>query len=258
MIRWVRTTLGVLGLAALLGAPVAANAGQITVFAAASLKNAMGEVAEGFKVGTGHDVVLSLAGSSRLAQQIRYGAPADIFLSASPDWMDLLQSEGLIDTQSRVALLGNTLVLVAHAADQPQVSLTPDLDLAALLNGGHLAMAMVDAVPAGIYAKAALQTLGLWDDVAAKVAQTDNVRTALALVSTGEAPLGIVYATDALAEPGVHVIARFAPDLHAPIVYPVAAVAQSDNALNAAFIAYLVGPDAGSIFERHGFAVLAP
>lgn len=166
-----------------------ASADRLTVFAAASLKEALGAVAKGFRDDTGHEVVLSLAGSSALARQIAQGAPADVFLSANTGWMDQLEDEGRIVEGSRVDLLGNSLVLVAHDPEAAPVDLSPALDLPALLDGGKLAMALVDAVPVGIYGKAALQALYLWDAVAPQVAQADNARAALALVAQGAAPL---------------------------------------------------------------------
>lgn len=231
-----------------------ALADDISVFAAASLGNALDVVAAGYEAETGNRLVIAYAGSSVLAQQIRQGAPADIFISANSDWMDFLASEGLIADQTRRDLLGNSLVLIAQGAASP-VEISPDLDLAGLLGNGRLAMALVDAVPAGIYGKAALSSLGLWDTVAPRVAQTDNVRAALALVALGEAPFGIVYATDAAASPDVTVIGTFPPDSHPPIVYPVAALKGRDTALTLDALAYLQGASASAAFAREGFAL---
>jgi molybdate transport system substrate-binding protein len=243
--------LGLTGLA-----PTLAHADPVIVFAAASMTTALAEIEEGFEAATGHDLVVSLAGSSALAQQIRQGAPADIFISASTDWMDVIAAEGLIEPDGRFDLLGNSLVLIAHGRDQPLVEIGPDLDLAARLGDGRLAMALIDAVPAGIYGKAALDHFGLWDSVADRVAQTDNVRAALALVALGEAPYGIVYSTDASAEDNVTVIATFPPDSHPAIVYPLADLVGRDTPAEAAFIAYLRGDGARAAFERQGFVVL--
>ena len=229
------------------------GADGLTVFAAASLKNAMDEISARFERETGHAVAVSLAGSSALARQIRYGAPADIFISANPDWMDALEREDLIDPASRFNLLTNSLVLVAHGRDAAKVEVAPDLDIAGLLGDGRLAMTLVDAVPAGIYGKAALEWLGAWEAAALQVAQADNVRAALALVSSGEAPLGIVYATDAAADDNVTVIGTFPAGAHPPIVYPAAAVAASRNPHNSRFLAWLRGPAARKAFERQGF-----
>ena len=227
----------------------------ITVFAAASLTTALTRVADAFETGNDHDVVLSFAGSSVLARQIQLGAPADIFLSANSEWMDLLQAGDLIAPDSRRDLVGNALVLIAHGPADP-VAITGDLDLPALLGQDRLAMALVEAVPAGIYGRAALQSLGLWEAVAPQVAQTDNVRAALALVALGEAPLGIVYATDARADPEVTVIGTFPADSHPPITYPVARVYGPAGDGADAFLTYLQGAEARALFEAEGFTML--
>ncbi|NCW69718.1 MAG: molybdate ABC transporter substrate-binding protein, partial [Marivivens sp.] len=202
---------------------------------------------------TGHDVVLSYAGSSALARQITQGAPADIFISASIDWMDAVEAEGLIEDRSRRDLLGNRLVLIGSAENATSVELA---DLPEALGNERLAMGMVDSVPAGIYGKAALDTLGLWADIQPQVAQMDNVRSALALVALGEAPFGIVYATDALADPSVHVVAEFPTDSYPAIVYPVADIIGRDSEAENAFLDYLTGPSARALFEAQGFTVL--
>ena len=233
----------------------AARAETITVFAAASLTTALTQIAQSYEAISEDEIVLSFAGSSALARQIQLGAPADIFISASPDWMDLLQAGDLIDPDSRRDLLGNSLVLVAHDVAAP-VLLSPDLDLATLLGSGRLAMALTEAVPAGIYGRQALETLGLWDQVSDQVAQTDNVRAALALVALGEAPLGIVYATDARAEPDVTVIASFPPDSHQQITYPAALLYGPAGEDAADFLTFLQGPEAGAVFEAEGFSVV--
>jgi molybdate transport system substrate-binding protein len=246
-----------LGLVAALLPAGAALADRITVFAAASLTNAMAEIEAGFEAATGHEVAVSLAGSSALARQIQQGAPADIFISANPGWMDALESDGLLETGTRVDLLRNSLVLIAHGPEAAPVEIGAGLDLAGLLGERRLAMALVEAVPAGIYGKAALESLGLWESVAPRVAQADNVRAALALVATGEAPYGIVYATDAVAEEDVTVIGTFPAASHPPIVYPAADLANRDVAAEAAFLDYLRGPEARAAFERQGFIVVA-
>lgn len=237
-------------------APPAAAAERIVVFAAASLSTALAEIEARFEARTGHEVVLALAGSSVLARQIQQGAPADVFVSANAGWMDTLEADGLLEAGTRVDLLGNALALVAHGREARPVTIGPDLDLAGLLGEGRLAMALVDAVPAGIYGKAALEHLGLWEAVAPRVAQVDNVRAALALVATGEAPYGIVYATDAAAEADVTAIGTFPHGSHPPIVYPAADVAGRDVPAEADFLAYLRGPEAREVFERQGFLVL--
>lgn len=235
-------------LLALLARPVMAE--PVTVFAAASLKTALDDVAAEYD----GEVVLSYAGSSMLARQVQQGAPADVVFLANTDWMDVLEADGLIATGTRVDLLGNRLVLAGPAGGAP-VEVGPQLDLAAMLGDGRLAMALVDAVPAGIYGKAALEALGQWAAVEDRVAQVDNVRAALALVSLGQVPLGVVYATDALADPRVDALGMFAESSHPPIRYPVAAVAgHEDNA--AGFLAFLTGAEARTIFVSHGFSVL--
>lgn len=232
-----------------------AAAAEVTVFAAASTKTALDEVAALWRAQTGNRAVIAYAGSSALARQIEQGAPADLFISANTAWMDALDATGLIVKDTRSDLLGNRLVLVAHGrADS--VEIVPGMDLTAMLGDGWLAMALVEAVPAGIYGKAALETLGLWPSVENRVAQTDNVRAALALVATGEAPLGVVYATDAVAEPRVSVIGTFPESNHPPIVYPVAAVSERDTPLAATFLSFLRSDAARNVFEREGFVVL--
>ena len=234
----------------------AVMASEITVFAAASLKTAFDDIAAAYEDDSGHSLTVSYAGSSALARQIELGAPADLFISANPDWMDHLVGLGRIAQDTRYDLLTNRLVLIAHGAAAPEIKLSAELDLVAELDRRPLAMALVNAVPAGIYGKAALERLGLWDQVADKVAQTDNARTALALVSLGEARLGIVYATDALAEPAVSTVATFPEESHPPILYPVAAVSDRITPEVQNLLDYLKGPEAKALFTSHGFAVI--
>lgn len=233
--------------------PLPVRAAEVVVFAAASLKTALDEVAAGFTAQTGHGVTLSYAGSNTLANQILQGAPADLFISADPGWMDAVAGGGLV--RDRADILGNRLVLIAHGADAAPVPIGPGTDLPALLGGGKLAMALVESVPAGRYGKAALETLGLWAGVQADVAQSDNVRAALALVATGEAPLGIVYATDAAAEDDVTVIGEFPADSHPPITYPAALLTGAADGADREFFDALTGSAARAIFARHGFLV---
>jgi len=240
-------------LAALLLAAVPARAGDVVVFAASSLKTALDRVAEGFTAAAGHNVTISYAGSSQLARQIQLGAPANVYLSANTDWVGVLEADGLLAPGTRRDLLGNRLVLIAPGANAPPVPLDALED--ALGEVGHLAMALVEAVPAGIYGKAALTHLGLWDAVAPRVAQADNVRAALALVATGEAPLGIVYATDANAESRVSVVARFPEDSHPPITYPVAAIAGYDDDATRAYLGWLGSAQAQAVFIDEGFTL---
>lgn len=237
--------------------PLKASADDIMVFAAASMKNAMDEIVAEWAQETGHTAGVSLAGSSSLARQIQQGAPVDIFISANPDWMDTLQGDGFITEDSRFDLLGNSIVLIAHGQDGPEVDISSGFDLAGMLGDRRLAMALIDSVPAGIYGKAALTNLGIWDEIEPKVAQADNVRAALSFVSTGEAPMGIVYATDAVADDNVTVVATFPEDSHPPIIYPAASIAASENPLNDAFLDFLRSDKSRAAFERQGFTVLS-
>ncbi|WP_449257354.1 molybdate ABC transporter substrate-binding protein [Bosea sp. (in: a-proteobacteria)] len=256
-----RTILG-MGLALAMGLAPAFDAAQaqtkeLVVFAAASMKNALDEAAANWVKESGKPAPkISYAASNTLAKQIESGAPADIFISADLDWMDYAASKNLIKPETRVSLLGNKIVLVAAKDSTAAIELKPGVDLAAALGSNRLAMGNVDSVPAGKYGKAALEKLGAWDKVKDKIAQADNVRAALLLVSRGEAPLGIVYATDAAADPQVKVVAAFPEGSHPPIVYPVAATKDSTNPDAAAFLTYLRGPAAKPVFEKQGFTVL--
>lgn len=250
-----------LALAAAL-APMAVSAGgPVTVFAAASLKTALDEAAARFEEEAGIPVRLVYGGSSALARQIRYGAPAQLFISANTAWMDAVEAEGLLAAESRADLLGNRLALIA-SPDMAKLpgdgsgTLSPQIDLAGALGDGRLAMALVDAVPAGIYGQAALRSLGLWDAVAGRLAQTDDVRGALRLVASGEAPLGIVYATDAAEEPGIRTVGLFPADSHPPIRYPAAILSDGDAPEARELLAFLRGGEAASIFRAHGFITL--
>ena len=238
-------------IAALIALAPAAHADEITVFAAASLKTALDQIAQDWQAAHGDTLVISYAGSSQLAKQIQQGAPADLFISASTSWMDAVQDTGNIDPATRRDLLGNTLVLVGTGKPAE----APIADLPALLGEGKLAMALVDSVPAGQYGKEALISLNLWPEVEAQVAQADNVRAALKLVATGEAPYGIVYGSDAVAEPGVSVVATFPEDSHKPITYPAAVTSSADTPQAAAFLDSLSQEPAKAIFEAQGFTV---
>jgi molybdate transport system substrate-binding protein len=238
--------------------PALAQVKEPLVFAAASLKNALDEVATQWQRESGKKVVISYAASNTLIKQIEQGAPADIFMSADLDWMDYGQQKNLIDAQTRSNLLSNRIVLVAPKDASFTLNITPGFDLASALKGGRLAMANVDAVPAGKYGKAALEKLGAWDGVKDKVAQADNVRAALLLVSRGEAPIGIVYRTDAASESAVKVVGTFPEDSHPPITYPVALTKTSTNPDARAFLSYIRSPAARLAFERQGFTILGP
>ena len=233
----------------------AAQARPVVVFAAASLKNALDAVAAQWRRDAGRRATISYAASSTLAKQIENGAPADLFISADLKWMDYLQERKLIDPETRVDLLGNGLVLIAPKDSTVEATIAPAFPLAALLGDGRLAMAEPNSVPAGIYAKAALTSLGVWPMVAGRIAAAENVRAALLLVARGEAPLGIVYRTDAVSAPAVRIVATFPANSHPPITYPVAAIADAHPDA-AAFAAYLRGSPAGALFEAQGFTVL--
>lgn len=236
--------------------PARALAGDLLVFAAASLATALDQVAAVWSEKTGHKAVMSYAGSSALARQIQEGAPADIFISASTDWMDAVETSGDLQSGTRRDILGNRLVLIGHGRDAVPVTLDENLDLVGLLEGGRLSMALVEAVPAGIYGRQALRTLGLWEEVAPWVAQSDNVRMALGFVAQGEAPLGIVYATDAAADDNVIIVGVFPENSHAPITYPAALTAQSESAVAGAFLEFLSSEPARTIWQEFGFRVI--
>ena len=239
-------------------APTFASAADVVVFAAASLKNALDDVVAAYTAKTGKGVTINYAGSNVLARQIEAAAPAGIFFSADLAWMKELHDKGLVRKESEVILLGNRIVLVAPKASAATLELVPAKLADALGADGKLAMANVDSVPAGKYGKAALTKLGLWDSVSARVVQADNVRAALAFVAKGEAPLGIVYQTDANAEPAVKVVATFPEGSHPPILYPVALVSASTNPDAEAFYDYLKSPEAKPAYEKQGFTVVAP
>jgi molybdate transport system substrate-binding protein len=243
-----------LAITSLSGVVLAAD--KITVFAAASLKNALDEVNAAYKVQSGVDVSASYAASSALAKQIESGAPADVFISADVQWMDYLSGKKLVTDETRKNLLGNTLVLVAGKDAVKPVEIKKGFDLIELLGDGKLAMGAVDSVPAGKYGKQALESLGVWSSVESHVAQAENVRAALVLVAKGEAPYGIVYRTDAAAEKNVSVVGTFPEDSHAPIVYPAAIVASSQNSRAGPYLAFLQSATARTIFETQGFIVL--
>jgi molybdate transport system substrate-binding protein len=227
----------------------------ITVFAAASLTNVMQELGDGFTRESSIPVRFSFAASSALARQIENGAPADVFFSADIEWMDYLQTRNLIRRDTRHNLLGNRLVLIAPADSQISLKIAPHFALAAALGKGRLATGDPDSVPVGRYAREALTTLGVWSEVSERLVRADSVRSALAFVDRGEAPLGIVYQTDALIDKGVRVVDVFPDDTHQPIVYPIALTggAKPDAAK---FVAYLRGPAGEIAFKAYGFALM--
>jgi molybdate transport system substrate-binding protein len=241
-----------------LAGPATAADTTLTIFAAASMKNALDEVDAAYTAATGIKVVASYAASSTLARQIAQGAPADAFLSADTDWMDDAIRQKTINEATRIDLLGNSIVLVAPKESPINaVTIGPGFDLARLAGDGRIATGDVQAVPVGKYAKAALQKLGAWDAVATRFAMADSVRAALALVARQEAVLGIVYATDARVEPAVKIVGRFPDDSHPPIIYPVAATVTATPAAGG-YLDFLRSPVARAIFERYGFTVLPP
>lgn len=228
----------------------AAHAQAALVFAAASLKNALDEAAAAY----GRKIVLSYGASSALAKQIENGAPAEVFISADLDWMDTLDRKGLLEPGTRRNLLGNRLVLIAPANQPQKLQPAAGFPIAAALKGGRIALADPQSVPAGKYARAAFEKLGVWQQLSGHIAAAENVRAALALVARGEAPLGVVYQTDAAVEPSVVVAGVFPEDSHPPIIYPAAAL-KGAKPQAVAFLRFLGGAEAKRIFEKHGFAV---
>jgi molybdate transport system substrate-binding protein len=229
---------------------------DLTVFAAASMKNALDDVDAAYTAKTGIKIIASYAASSALAKQIEQGAPADIFLSADTDWMDYAAAKRSINESTRANLLGNSIVLIAPKDSKfDKITVGPGFDLAGLAGDGKIATGDVGAVPVGKYAKAALKKLGAWRAAAPKFAMAESVRAALALVARSEAALGIVYATDAKVEPGVKVVGTFPADSHPPIVYPVAATSSAKSGA-ADYLAFLRSSQAKAIFERYGFTFL--
>jgi len=225
---------------------------ELLVFAAASLTNVLGELSAAWTSTSNVPVKLSFASSSVLARQIEAGGKADIFISADQEWMDYLQARGLIDKSTRRNLVGNRLVLIAPADSKVELRIAPGFALAAALGGGRLSTGDPDTVPAGRYARSALVSLGLWDEIQDRLVRADNVRSAMMFVSRGEAPLGIVYTTDALIDPKVRIVDTFPADTHAPITYPAAALdASRGEAI--AFLNYLASPPARDTWKKFGF-----
>ncbi len=241
-------------LALLLAAALApgAFADTITVFAAASLKEALDAAAKPFSESTGHKVVVSYAASNALARQIEAGAPAAVFICADTEWADYVQSKGLALPGTRRDLLGNDLVLIAPAASGARIRIAPGFALGDALGSGRLAIANPDAVPAGRYAKASLTALGAWSAVERRLAPAENVRAALLLVARGEAPFGIVYRTDAMAEPGVRIVDAFPAASHPPIVYPIVLLKGAPAAAKDLSV-YLASAKARAVWRRFGF-----
>lgn len=248
--------LGFLALAAVVPQPAQAQ-DTLTVFAAASMKNALDDANAAFTKATGVKVTASYAASSALAKQIESGAPADVFISADLKWMDFVADKKLIKPDSRYNLLGNKLVLIAGKDSKiANVKIEQGFDIAKLAGDGRIAVADVKAVPAGLYAKAALENLGSWQAAEPKLAMAENVRATLAFVARGETPIGIVYETDAKVEPNVKIIATFPDGSYPPVTYPVAATANA-KADAGKYLTFLRGNEAKAIFEKYGFSVLA-
>ncbi len=246
----------ILGLLLAFAVPAAAQE-TLTVFAAASLKNALDDANAAFTKASGIKVTASYAASSALAKQIEQGAPADVFISADLQWMDYVAGKNLLKTGTRINLLGNKLVLIAATdAKLGNVQIVDGFDIAALAGSGRVAVANVRAVPAGIYAKAALEKLGAWKSAEPKLAQAENVRATLAFVARGEAQVGIVYETDARIEPQVKIVGVFPEGAHPPVVYPVAATAAAKAAASR-YLDFLRGAAAKAIFEKYGFSFLS-
>ncbi len=236
--------------------PAVAQDKSLTVFAAASMKNALDDIDAAYTAKTGVKIAASYGASPALAKQIEQGAPADIFASADTDWMDYAIGKKNINEPTRVNLLGNSIVLIAPKDSKiDNVLIGPGFDLAKLVGDGKIATADVKSVPVGKYAKASLEKLGAWTAAEPKFAMTENVRAALALVARGEAVLGIVYSTDAKVEPGVKIVGTFPADSHPPIIYPVAATTTAKPEA-AEYLAFLRSSSAKAIFEKYGFKFL--
>ena len=236
--------------------PAVAQDKTLTVFAAASMKNALDDIDAAYTARTGVKISVSYAASSALAKQIEQGAPADVFISADTDWMDYAIGKKNINEPTRVNLLGNTIVLIAPKDSKiDNVNIGPGFDLARLVGDGKIATADVKSVPVGKYAKSALDKLGAWEAAEPKFAMTENVRAALALVARGEAVLGIVYSTDAKVEPGVRIIGTFPADSHPAIIYPIAATTAAQPE-TADYLAFVRSSAAKAIFEKYGFKFL--
>ena len=234
-----------------------AQDGALVIFAAASLKNALDEIVAAWTKEAGKPAPrISYAASSALAKQLEQGAPAGLFISADTDWMDYVEKKGLIKNDTRVNLLGNKIVLIAPKNSGIALDIKPGFDLAKAVGNGKLSMANVDAVPAGKYGKGALEKLGAWTGVKDKIAQAENVRAALLLVARGEAPLGIVYSTDAAAEPNVKIVGSFPADSYPLVIYPAAETKESRTADAKAFLDFLRSAKARTAFEKQGFTVL--
>jgi molybdate transport system substrate-binding protein len=242
-------------LVTLSGFDSAEGSDRILVFSAGSTINAMTEVGDLFNEQGHEKCVISCSASSTLAKQIEQGAPADIFISANPKWMDYLSGRDLIEPETRFDLLGNRLVLIAPISDDTRIKITAGLDLAGLLGNERMAMGDPDHVPAGIYGKQALMALGMWDDIKDRVAPMKDVRAALVMVEREETPFGIVYSTDARISKKIRIVDVFPETSHPPITYPVAIVAEKESPATKRLISFLQSSEAEAIFMKHGFTV---
>jgi molybdate transport system substrate-binding protein len=245
-----------MALAAASLAPAAAQDKTLTIFAAASMKNALDEIDAAYTAKSGVKIIASYAASSVLAKQIEQGAPADVFVSADTDWMDYAMAKKTIDEPTRINLLGNSIVLIAPKGSAiGNVTIAQGFDLARLAGDGKIATGDVRSVPVGKYAKAALEKLGAWQAAEPKFAMAESVRAALTLVARGEAVLGIVYATDAKVEPGVKIVGTFPAESHPAIIYPVAATTTAKDGTKD-YLAFLRSSTAKTILEKYGFRFL--
>jgi molybdate transport system substrate-binding protein len=238
--------------------PAQAQGADIVVFAAASLKNVLDAINMQWQKETGKKAAIAYASSPSLARQIEQAPPAQIFISADLDWMDYLAQKKLIKPETRSNLLGNRIVLISPKDKAHPIEVKPGFDLAKILGEGRLSIANVYTVPAGKYGKAALEKLSVWPSVASRLAQAENVRAALLLVSRGEAPAGIVYQTDAASDSNIEIIGTFPEDTYPPIIYPIALTANATHPDAAAFLAYIRSGKTMPLFEAHGFTVLGP
>ena len=246
-------------LAATAWAPAARAAGNekpaLLIFAAASLTNVLGELSTAWEKSSGVPVKISFAASSVLARQIEAGGRADVFISADQEWMDYLQARNLIDKSSRRNLVGNRLVLIAPADSKLELKIAPGFKLVDALGGGRLSTGDPDTVPVGRYARSALMSLGVWDEVADRLVRADNVRSAMTFVARGEVPLGIVYTTDALIDRKVRIVDTFPANTHAPITYPAASMTGARDE-SAAYLAFLGSAEAAAVWQKFGFMEL--
>jgi molybdate transport system substrate-binding protein len=255
--RWLgRWLIAGIAVALLLAGPVHAQSGTpIVVYAAAALKNVIDEAMADWMKRTGQAVIASYSHAPALAKQIEQGAPADLFISADSDWMDYLDQRNLIDRTSRIALVGNSLVLIAQVGDPIQIKLARGVDLATLVGNDRIAVCTIASCPGGKYAKAALEGLGMWEAVKGKLVDQETIRIALAAVARGEVKFAIVYSTDAAIEPKVRVVDTFPTESHPPVIFPAAVVGASAHPAARQFLDFLRSQTGAAIFRKYGFVV---